>query len=276
MNDHRHIHQIGQSGMEHAMGILPQLILAMPFLLVLIGYLFAVIYSSRRYKPWPIYRTACWILGVLLALISVAGPLAERAHSDFTFHMIGHLLLGMLAPLLLVLAAPITLLLRTLSIPKARRLAHFLRGRLSRLYTHPVFASVLNIGGLWLLYTTELFSMMHEHTLLHILIHFHVFAAGYLFTVSMIYIDPVAHRLSFLYRSIVLVLALAAHGILSKFIYANPPAGIPVEQAERGGMLMYYGGDAVDVIIIFILCLQWYRAGRPRVSSRNSVAAQTE
>jgi putative membrane protein len=82
----------------------------------------------------------------------------------------------------------------------------------------------------------------------------------------MIYIDLTPHRTSFLHRAIVLVIALAGHGILSKFIYIHAPAGVPAEQAELGGMLMYYGGDAIDIVIIFILCWQWYVATRPRIN----------
>lgn len=62
--------------------------------------------------------------------------------------------------------------------------------------------------------------MMHESLFLYVFIHIHVFLAGYLFTVSLAYVEPIPHRTSFLYRSSILVLALAAHGILSKYIYA--------------------------------------------------------
>lgn len=250
---------------DSAVGLNPQLLLALPFMLALVMYILAVMVSSRRHKPWPMYRTVYWAFGVFFAIIAVAGPLANRAQVDFTAHMFGHLFMGMLAPLLMALAAPVTLMLRTLSVPLARRLSKVLRSWPSRMLTNPVVASFLNIGGLWLLYTTNLYSLMHESILLHLVVHFHVFLAGYLFTVSMIYIDPIPHRTPFLYRAIVLVVALAGHGVLSKYIYAHPPNGVPVDQAELGGMFMYYGGDLIDIVIIFILCLHWFRATRPRI-----------
>jgi putative membrane protein len=228
-------------------------------------YILAVVVSNKRYKQWPIHRTFCWTIGVIFATFSVVGPIANRAHIDFTAHMLGHLLLGMLAPLLMVVAAPMTLLLRTLSVALARRLSRVLRSWPSRILTNPVVASLLNIGGLWILYTTNLYALMHESILVHLIVHFHIFLAGYLFTVSMIYIDPIPHRISFRTRAIVLVVAFAGHGILSKYIYAHPPNGVSVDQAELGGMLMYYGGDIIDIFIIFILCLHWFRATRPRI-----------
>jgi len=249
-------------------GIMPQLILALPFLLGFIVYILALIIRKGKYTQWPVYRTVCWITGISLAITAVIGPLAERSHVDFTAHMLGHLFLGMLAPLLMVLAAPMKLMMGALNVPQARRLSKLLKTLPVRFVTDPIVASLLNVGGLWILYTTDLFAAMHESSFLHVLIHLHVFLAGYLFTLSMIYIDPVGHRTSYVYRSIVLIFALAAHGILSKYIYANPPTGVAQSQAETGGILMYYGGDAVDVIIIFILCLQWYKASRPRISTR--------
>ncbi|WP_240376882.1 cytochrome c oxidase assembly protein [Bacillus piscicola] len=250
----------------HTIGIVPQLLLAVPFVIALIVYILFVSFSNHP-KRWPIYRTVCWILGVLFAVVSVAGPLAHLAHQHFTAHMLGHLFLGMLAPLLMVVAAPMTLVLRTLPVPVARRLTRLLRSTPSRIATHPIVASLLNIGGLWVLYTTELYSLMHENLLLHLVIHFHVFLAGYLFTVSMLYVDPMPHRVSFLYRAVVLVFALAGHGILSKFVYAHPPPGVPFDEAKAGGMLMYYGGDAIDAGMICILCLQWYRSTQRRAGN---------
>nr|WP_232304245.1 cytochrome c oxidase assembly protein [Jeotgalibacillus campisalis] len=238
----------------------------LPFAAAIALYIAASILSSRKLKNWPLYRTGLWVLGISFAAAAVTGPLAERAHTDFTAHMLGHLLLGMLAPLLLVLSAPMTLFLRSVPVSLGRKTSRLLKSRPIRFISDPLTASVLNIGGLWLLYTTNLYSAMHDSLLLHIVIHFHVFAAGYLFTISMIYIDPVGHRTPFIYRAVVLTAALAGHGILSKFIYANPPAGVDPQQAESGGMLMYYGGDAIDVIIIIILCYQWYKAARPRPS----------
>jgi putative membrane protein len=266
MNINNHIHHSDGTHIYHADGIVSQLLLALPFLLVLVMYILAAFISCLRHKQWPLYRTAFWVFGVLCAVAAVVGPLANRAHMDFTAHMLGHLLLGMLAPLLMVLAAPMTLVLRTLNVTLARRLSRVLKSWPVRILCDPIVASFLNVGGLWILYTTDLYAAMQQNFLLHVLIHKHVFIAGYLFTVSMIYIDPTPHSSSFVYRAIVLVIALAGHSILSKYIYAHPPNSVPAAQAEIGGMLMYYGGDAIDVILIFILCLQWFRATRPRTS----------
>ncbi|MGP1909704.1 cytochrome c oxidase assembly protein [Metabacillus sp. JX24] len=248
---------------HHTLSAGIQYIMAAPFVLAAVLYATAVIYSNRMYRKWPVYRTAFWLAGNLCAAAAVFGPLAEKAHGHFVFHMAGHLLLGMLAPLLMVLASPVKLLLRTLDTDRARRVTGILKSRPFFILSHPVTAAVLNVGGLWLLYTSDLHHMMHQSAFWHAAVHFHVFLAGYFFTASLLYIDPVFHRVSYLYRSAVLLGALAAHGILSKYLYAHPPEGVPLSQAEQGSMMMYYGGDVIDALIICILCLKWYRSSKP-------------
>lgn len=257
MHSNGHIHNSGA-------GFGPILLILLA--LVIVIYIAAVVISNRRYKKWPLYRTLYWILGTICTASSIIGPIANRAHIDFTAHMVVHLLLGMIAPILLVLAAPITLALRTLDVQSARRLSKLLKSWPLRIISNPITASVLNIGGLWILYTTELYRLMHHNALLHALVHFHVFMAGYLFTASMIYMDPTPHRFSFMFRAVVFTISLAGHDILSKYIFAHPPSGVTKEQAENGGMLMYYAGDAIDVALICILCYQWFKATRPKES----------
>lgn len=231
----------------------------------IVGYLTL---ATNRTQQGPRHRTAFWILGSLAAAAAVSGPLADAADTNYVAHMASHLLLGMLAPLLMVLAAPATLLLRTLPVTVARRLSHLLRSRPARILTEPVVAATLNVGGLWLLYTTNLYPAMHYQPALHILIHAHMLLAGYLFTTAIISVDPLPHRRSYLHRSIVLIAALAAHDILAKHLYIHPPAGVTSPTAETGAMLMYYGGDLIDLTIIVILCARWYHPTRPRMTAR--------
>src|SRR4051794_22848102 len=107
--------------------VLFQFISILSFILIVGLYILATITSNRRYKRWSLYRTAFWILGVVCAATAVVGPIADQSHQDFTMHMVGHLLLGMLAPLLMALAAPMTLILRTLTIPLARNLSRLFK-----------------------------------------------------------------------------------------------------------------------------------------------------
>jgi putative membrane protein len=248
-----------------------------PFLalLVVLLYLGLAVTGSRQ---WPRRRGVCWVLGCGAATLAITGPIAAAADDSFAAHMITHVLVGMAAPLLLVLAAPVTLLLRSLPVSAGRRLSRVLSGLPVRVLTEPAVGAVLSVGGLWLLYTTDLYPSMHHQPLLHLLVHLHLFTAGYLFTVAIISVDPLPHRRSFLHRSIVVIMAMAAHDVLAKHLYAHPPAGVAPAAAESGSMIMYYGGDAVDLLLVVLLWLRWYRSRAPRVApagpvERRSVAA---
>ncbi|WP_320415339.1 cytochrome c oxidase assembly protein [Psychrobacillus antarcticus] len=240
-----------------------QILIAFPFILLFVFYLVAVGLSNRKKRSWPVYRIVVWSFGILCAILSLIGPISNLAHTNFSAHMIGHVLLGMVAPLLMALGAPITLLLRTINVHIARRLTAILRSRPLHFVQHPIIASLLNVGGLWMLYTTDLFPMMHENMLLYVIIHVHIFLAGYVFTISIIYVDLTPIRKSYLYRSVVFLFALAGHSVLSKYIYANPPIGVAKDQAELGSMIMYYGGDTVEVGLVSILFYQWYKKSSP-------------
>ncbi|WP_053220166.1 cytochrome c oxidase assembly protein [Virgibacillus senegalensis] len=260
--------------LHHNLPWLAQLVLLLPFVTGCVLYLIAIKFSAKRERLWPLSRTLFWISGCILAALAVFGPLAILAHHNFFYHMLGHILLGMLAPLLMVLGAPVTLLLRALPAESARRISRLLKSRPVQFLGNPAVASFLNIGGLWVLYVTPLYGAMHHVPLLHILIHLHIFIAGYVFTSSIIYIDPTPHRSSFRYRTIILLLALAGHSILAKYLYAHPPLHASVSQAEAGSMLMYYTGDFIDAILIFLLCQHWYKSARPRVQKLNKQEAQ--
>lgn len=247
--------------MEHF--FILEIIAASIAIAALILYPAAMYNSNRKHRPWKKRRYLLFAAGVIIAASALTGPLAGLSHTDFTVHMFGHLMLGMLGPLLILLGKPMTLIMRTLNVSDARKWSKFLNMKYVKFISHPITASILNIGGLFLIYKTGLFELMHTSVLLYAAVHLHVFLAGYLFTMSMIYIDIVTHRCSFLYRAVILVTALGFHKILSKLIYASPPAGISRQDGESGAMLMYYGGDIVDLALMVILCLEWYkRAGR--------------
>ena len=60
--------------------------------------------------------------------------------------------------------------------------------------THPVVTAVLTVGGLWVLYRTGLYAASMRHPTVLLLVHVHVFLAGWLFTHSLVGPDPAPHR----------------------------------------------------------------------------------
>ncbi|HWS49420.1 MAG TPA: cytochrome c oxidase assembly protein [Microbacterium sp.] len=256
-----HVHAHPSGGAD---GIL--WIVAVPFAVAIISYLAGMVIQGRRGRPWSPLRGWCWMLGCGVALIGMLGPLVSPSFDGFVGHMTAHLLVGMLAPLLLVLAAPMTLALRTLDRDPARRLSRLLRSAPARLVTAPAVAAALNIGSMWALYFTPLWELA-EVPFFHLVLMLHFLIVGYLFTVSIVGVDPNPHRASFTVRAIVLMLALAAHSVLAKLIYAEPPPGVSRGDGEVGAQVMFYGGDLIDVALMVVLCAEWYRVSGRRLTS---------
>lgn len=247
-----------------AAGVWAACILAAGMAGLAILYILAFIRSHRRGRSWPPHRLILWLSGASAAIVGIFTSSPAQAHAGFVAHMVSHLLFGMLAPLLMALARPVTLLLRALDVTHARNLASLLKMPPLRFVTHPAVAGILNIGGLWLLYATDVFGKMHANPFCYLSVHGHLFIAGYVFSSAILGNEPNPHPSSHVFRALILILALAGHSILSKYVYAHPPAGVPASEAEAGAMLMYYGGDAVEALLIFFFCRTWYVAVRPR------------
>jgi putative membrane protein len=235
----------------------------LPLAGALAGYLVAMSAARRRGHHWPAEWALAWYAGLATAAFALVGPVARMAGEDMRAHMIGHLLVGMAAPLMLVAGRPVTLALRALPPAYGRGLALILRSSPLRGLTHPVTAAALDAGGLWILYTTGIYRWMSTSWWALALVHLHLLIAGYLFTASIVGRDPAPHRPGRRFRAVVLIAFLAAHGTLAKYLYGHPPGGTPAGHAPAAAMIMYYGGDLLDLILIVVFCRQWYRTGAP-------------
>lgn len=232
-----------------------------------IAYLGAARAQWRAGRRWSSGRVGFLAAGAVVLGVAFSPPLAAWAHADLRGHMVQHLLVGMLAPLGIVLAAPVTLLLRTLTVPAARRLTALLRSRAVQVLSHPVTALALHTGGLYVLYLTPLYAAVQRAPLLHALLHVHFLAAGVLFSWAVLAgPDPAPRPPAMPLRLGVLFCSIAAHAVLGKVMYAGGwPRGTihPLEEIEAAAQLMYYGGDFVEMLLIAALFGRWYRARDP-------------
>jgi putative membrane protein len=224
-----------------------------------VAYVWAARRLHRRGDAWSGWRTTSFVAGMLAVGAAVA---VQLPGGEFTAHMAQHLVIGMLAPVLIVLARPVTLVLRVLPRRPRRALLRVLHSRWTSWSISLPLVALLESGGLWILYRTQLFASTQEHAWLHALVHTHVLVSGLLFTFAICQLDPVRRRHTFLPRAATLVLAGAAHAVLAKSLYAAPPPGTHFSQADlaAGAKLMYYGGDIVEIALATVLALQWYRA----------------
>ncbi|WP_432118700.1 cytochrome c oxidase assembly protein [Streptomyces sp. bgisy032] len=222
----------------------------------------ALAHRARRRNPargWSPWRTAGFLTGLALLAVALLPPVAPFAHADFRGHMVQHLLIGMYAPLALVLGAPVTLLLRVLPAPHARRLTAVLHSRPARLLTHPAVALLLSTGSLAVLYFTPLHDTATAHPAGHWLLHLHFLLSGCLFAHAIAGPDPAPARPGVRARLVWLGAAIAGHAVISQLMYGGFWVHVhaPVPEVQGGAEIMYYGGDIAELLLAAALIATW-------------------
>lgn len=185
-------------------------------------YIKGVLVLTRRGDKWPVGRTIAFGLGIVAIDFATSGGLGLYARFAFSYHMVAHMVLGMIAPIWIVLGAPITLALRTL--PQGRNndergvrgtLLAALHSKLAIFYTNPIVALLLFDGSLFALYFTGLFGGMMQSYAGHLLMNFHFILAGLLFFHVIIGIDPNPRRIPHLVRIVIVFAAMSIHAFFS-------------------------------------------------------------
>ena len=185
-------------------------------------YIQGVVVLRRRGDKWPLGRTIAFAISVSLVDFATSGGVGVYARFAFSYHMLGHMILGMIAPIGFVLSAPITLALRTLPIGRTQE-ERGLRGTLIRaihskysvLLTNPVVALALFDGSLFAIYMTPLFGKLMGSHSGHLFMDLHFLLAGYLFFYVIIGIDPNPRKIPHIVRIIVLFAAMSIHAFFS-------------------------------------------------------------
>ena len=245
------------------------------------AYTVGVCVLRRRGDAWAVRRSAFAAAGLVVLVLVVLAPTVSGsltpATPPFDVHVVRHLLMAMAAPLLLALSAPVTLALRSLPRRPRRLLLRVLHSRVAQFLLHPLVVVVLDVGGMYALYLTPMFTQAMQHPLLHAFVHLHMVTAGCLLAWYLVGTDPLPRRPSVRTRLFVLVGVAGAHDVLAKLMYAwtLPATGGTGPQIRGGARLMFYGGDLIDVGLALALLAGWYvRGGRELRRRDRRVAPQ--
>lgn len=246
--------------------------------LVALGlYGWGVVRLVRRGDKWPLGRTVAFVFGVLLVLLMMCTRLNDYGMVMFSVHMVQHMVISMLAPILLLLGAPITLALRALPVAGKGRtgprevLLMLLHSRYLRIVTHPAFTIPLFIASLYALYFTPLFDFLMGSRPGHIAMMVHFLAVGLVFFWPIMGVDPGPHRPGYLMRMLELFAGMPFHAFFGIALmmasepmvetYANPPASLGIDaladQNAAGGIAWAFS-EIPSVLVLIALLFQWY------------------
>jgi cytochrome c oxidase assembly factor CtaG len=247
--------------------------LALGLLVPGILYILGLVRLRRRGVHWPLGRSVAFLAGGLgSALLATMSGIGAYDTVLLSLHVVQHMTLTMVTPLLLALGAPVTLALRTLSGRPRSVLLGLLHSRLARVLTFAPLALALFIVTPFVLYYSPLYEVTLRSAFWHALLHVHFVTIGALLMWPLVGVDPVPGRLGYPFRLLVIFLILPFHAILGiSIMSANrliaedwylafervwPPS--PLDDQYLAGAIMWGSGDITAVLMLVALFVQWF------------------
>ena len=258
-------------------------------LAAIVVYVRWAVILRRRGDAWSVGRTICWVLAFVSLLWLTNGGPTVYGRILFSAHMVQHMSLVMIVPILLALAAPITLATRALPVrhdgsrgPREWLLA-LVHSKYTRVWANPFVAAVNFVGSMWIFYYTPLFELALTTHLGHILMTVHFTIAGYLFANVIIGIDPGTNRPGYPLRLLFLLATMAFHAFFGISIISMNTLlaadhfghlGLAwwvnaMTDQEIGGEITWGIGEIPTLALAIILVALWARADTKEAERRD-------
>jgi len=239
--------------------------------LLLAGYLAAVRFRLDA-------TTALFASGVAVMMLALVSPLDELG-DDYLFsaHMLQHIVLDLVAPMLFVLGLPATLVARILAWRPA--------AAAERVLAMPVLAWLLGVGTLWVWHLPALYDATLANDAIHTFEHLTFLATG-----TILYWPVLARTGRQMMDPLVaiayLALAALANSVLGIVFtlagtpfyagYANPVDRLgalhlirhtwglgQLADQQLGGVFMWAIGSVTFLAAIMVVFVRWYREPEP-------------
>ena len=242
------------------------------------AYLAGVMVLRRRGDAWAMGRTVAFLAGMGAFALATLSGVAAYDTTLLSVHMVQHMMLTMVVPLLLALGAPVTLALRTLPRRPKRWLLTVLHSRVARVLSFPPLTLLLYIVSPWALYFSGWYRASLESVYIHEAMHVHLIVVGALFFWPLMGVDPVPGRVSHPFRVLLVVLTLPFHAFLGVTIMGQQtllggdwyprlhegPMGAwlpdPFDDQHLAGGILWGSGDLIGVAFFAVLFTQWVRS----------------
>ncbi len=266
-------------------------VLAVLSVVALLVYLAAVVRLRRSGVAWPWWRTLSWVVGAA-SLFAVTGTwLNGYSMVLFSLHMVQHMVLAMITPILLLLGAPVTLALRTLprgkgaaGAPRAL-LLELLHSRVARFLAAPGFTVPLFIASLYGIYFTPVFDLLMSNPAGHQFMLAHFVVTGLLFFGPVMAQDPWPNPHSHPTRILELLVPVPFNAFFGVAVmiastllvdtFATPPAGWGIDpigdQTVAGGIACSFG-ELPTVLVLLVVLVTWMGSDERRARALDRAA----
>jgi putative membrane protein len=229
---------------------------------------------QARGRAWPAGRTVSFMSGLAVILVAIASGLAAYDRVLFSLHVVQHVLLGMVAPLLLVLGAPVTLALQAGARPTQQAILRVLHSAPARVLTHPLTAWLLFGTSVVTLYFTPLYELSLRNDWFHVVTHGYFLGSGTLFMAHVVGLDPIPHALGYGARLLYVVVLLPFHTFVGVALLTTNTViaadwyrqverswgASPLSDQRTGAGLFWISGELFGLLCIWIVVYQWMHA----------------
>ena len=243
-------------------------------------YLYGVSVLHKRGDKWPLVRTISFVSGMLVLLYVTNGAMNAYQEYLFSVHMVGHMVLSMMVPVLLVPGAPVTLLSRAQAPRKdgswgmREWVLWAVHTPFAWFVSHPLFAGLNFALSLVMFYYTPLFRWATEEHIGHQWMLIHFLITGYLFVQSLMGVDPQPHRTGYPIKLMLLIGTMAFHaffglGLMNErsLLLADWFGAMgrtwgddPLADQAIGGAFAWGVGEIPTIVIALIVVTQWSRS----------------
>lgn len=234
----------------------------------------------RRGDAWPVLRTISWVIGWLIFAYATSGAPGVYGRVLFSWHMVEHMAVAMIAPLFLVPGAPITLALRALpartdkTMGPRELILKVVHSKYLGVFANPIVAAAMFFFSMAIFYYSPLFELaLRTHTG-HVLMMIHFLMSGYIFVWVLIGTDPGPKKWSPLVLLVVLFTTISFHAffgviltesnsLLAPDFFLN--LGLdwvddPLRDQHVGGAIAWGIGEVPTLVLAVAVAWQWMRS----------------
>jgi putative copper resistance protein D len=224
-------------------------------------------------RPVATRRTVSWVAGVGVLVFALDSGIERYDTTLFSVHMVQHLLLTLIAPVLLLYAGPITMLLQASSPDTRKRwLLPILLSRVVRVLSFPDVSWLLFAIVMGASHFSPLFDVSLENEWVHRFEHALYLFAALLFWWPVVGPDPSPWRMAPAVKVLYVGLQMPQNTFLALAIYmATTPlyqhyvttvrswGPSPLEDQQMAGGIMWLAGDFAFITAVILLVLAWMR-----------------
>jgi putative copper resistance protein D len=252
------------------------------FSVVLLGGYLLLWRRGRRLGDRSVHpvRAGCFVLGLVLLVVTVSSAIDSYAMSVFWVHMIEHLLLIMGVPALLVLGHPLAVVRAAVPEERRHRVDDVLQSWPVAVVTHPLVGMLFYGGVIVGTHLTGFMDAMVRHPWLMPAEQVLYVASGWLMLLTLIGDEPIRWRLPYLMRfglvfvgmvpdTVVGIVLMQTNTDPFPLMFAHHPAWAPapLRDLEIGGGLMWVVGDGLMMCygVGLIVALAFGKSARNQV-----------